>query len=169
MNLPNPSGDWTPNHGDFGWRARLDSETKDLVHKLVSEVDATTFLSFLSKLEWKVQGNCSVAYVELTFLFCHRGFSFEATPQPTATFLSVLKVVKRLCSRIFQLECQTALPGVHQSTLIHKCDKAIPKGAIYGARPYIAGSELAIFAGILLEGCGQSLQTWKFDVGCCGS
>lgn len=79
------------------------------------------------------------------------------------TFKNVLQVVKRVCARLYSFKGQTRIPGRHESTLIHKCGKAIPKGAVYAARPFFCNDDLLAFAAVLQDGCSQHLSTWRFD------
>lgn len=132
--------------------------------------DAPSILAFLQSLKWRVTPEDSVAYVELTFLFCTRQFSLESVAPPNTSFTEVLKVVKKACSFVFHRPNQGLLPGRHESTLIHKCGRAIPKGSIYGARPLFKTCELEAYGiRLLLDGCSQKIATWAFDVSACVS
>ena len=131
--------------------------------------DAPSILAFLQSLKWRVTPEDSVAYVELTFLFCTRQFSLESVAPPNTSFTEVLKVVKKACSFVFHRPDQGLLPGRHESTLIHKCGRAIPKGSIYGARPLFSTRELEAYGRLLLDGCSQKITTWSFDVSACVS
>ena len=128
-----------------------------------SEVDVVTVYDFLQVLKWRVADDQSVSYVELTLLFIRKGFVLESIQHADASFRDVMQVVKRVCARTFLCDTQDRLPGRHESTLIHKCGKAIPKGAIFGARPFFDPKDLVAFAAILQDGCGQHLSSWSFD------
>ena len=125
--------------------------------------DICQIFDFLKTLRWRVQEDQSVSYVELTLLFIRGGFVFEQLQHERATFKDILQIVKRVCARVFSIEGQVRLPGRHESTLIHKCGKAIPKGAIFAARPYFSPQDLHAFAAVLQDGCGQHLSSWSFD------
>ena len=164
-----PTWEWSPPEEAFSW---VPCSNQDIVQALEDKIgvgDARSILAFLSGLRWRVQPEDSVAYVELTFLFCARHFTLESVMAPNTTFVEVLKVVKKACSFVFHRPPQELLPGRHESTLIHKCGRAIPKGSIYGARPLFSTSELEAYGRLLLDGCGQKITSWAFDVSACVS
>lgn len=141
----------------------------DLVHecaKLCSDIDRRTLLSFSSSLKWKKAVDISVAYVELTFLFTARNFKLEEV-SPPQTFGHLVRFIKRVCDLIFDLSAEKILPGKHERDQSHSCGRALPRGAIFGARPLFSHDELAAFANLILEGGGRTLKTSQFELDMC--
>ena len=108
-----------------------------------------------------------VAFVELLCVFVGRGYKFQLFSDLSVDFCDALKHFKRTIVAIMATPDQTLIPGLYRSTEAYKCGRALPKGAIFGARPLFTFEELERFAGILLEGCGQSLTTWRFPLSMC--
>lgn len=133
---------------------------------MCSEIDCVTLSSFLLALRWKVQPGLSVAYIELAFAFAAREYKLEEIAPPQ-NFASLAKFIKRVCDTVFNLQRQKFLPGKHERDQSHSCGRAIPRGAIFGARPFFSRAELQGFAKLIMEGGGRTLKTWQFDLDLC--
>lgn len=161
-----PLWNWAPNIADFTWKPRP-HEIQLPKRPQLSSLDFPTVLDFLGTLSWRVADDLGVGFVELLFLFVHRGYKFQEFPDTGTAFNDALKFFKKAVVVIMTREQQRFVPGYYNATEAYKCGRALPKGAIFGARPYIEPSELCCFAGILLEGCGQNLATWSFPLSMC--
>ena len=77
-----PQWDWHPQLHLFSWAPT--ALNRDIEESLrVSGEDREAVLDFLMSLKWHVHPAQSVAYVELTFLFCARKFSLSSVSSPT--------------------------------------------------------------------------------------
>lgn len=125
--------------------------------------DGATLFAFWAGLTWRVDESASISYIELAFLFCRHGHSLEACPAPVATFASVQKVLKRSAVIVFDIEDQKLIFGHRDSTWAHKCGRALPKGSVRNARPFLEPKALEAFAKLFLDGRDQRMATWSFD------
>ena len=46
----------------------------------------------------------------------------------------------------------------------HSCGWALPRGAIFGARPLISERDLRHFADLLFAGASNTLMSWDFSI-----
>ena len=99
-------------------------------------------------------------------LFAAREYKLEEIAPPQ-NFASLAKFIKRVCDTVFNLQRQKFLPGKHERDQSHSCGRAIPRGAIFGARPFFSRAELQGFAKLIMEGGGRTLKTWQFDLDLC--
>ena len=161
-----PEWDWNPQLSSFGWIPGASHDIAAECGNLCSETDCDTLSSFLLSLKWKIHKDCSVAYVELAFIFAARDFKLEEIAPP-CTFGDLTKFLKRVCDQVFALHHQKFLPGKHERDQSHSCGRALPRGAIFGARSFISKDELTGFARLIMEGGGRTLKTWQFELSTC--
>ena len=158
-----PTWDWHSVEADFEWMAKKCCPAFSKLHTICPNEDDEIFGRFLQSLRWKIHPDLSIAYVEIAHILLSRRFSltsFEATD----TFGSLVRGVKKWCCEIFAIEGQCLLPGIHKRDGHHACGWALPRGAIFGARPYISEKELRHFADLLFAGVGNSLLSWNFAI-----
>lgn len=86
-----------------------------------------------------------------------------------ASFAVAQKRNRKILVGIFALPSQHLRPGMHNATAARKCGRALPKGTVEGAGPFVSHAELLKFAAILLDGCSQSLSLWGFSLSVCVS
>ena len=116
-------------------------------------------------MQWRLDEQDSVAYVEFANLFVLRKYTLE-TLTGDSTMGQLIRLLKKWCFLLFQQPEQTLLPGIHHRDGIHSCGRAIPKGMISHARPWISTHELEAFASKLIAGGGRTLKTWDFPLDC---
>ena len=100
--------------------------------------DARAFLQFFHGQSWRVSGELSTSYVEIE--------------PAAATFVDVLKIVRKACTLAFSCEGQSLIPGTHHATWAHKCGHALPKGSVMGSRIYMSNNDFCSFATIVSMG-----------------
>ena len=161
-----PSWNWKPCIDDFDWIPAPAAVQRDKKSRF-GEEDFQTIVRFLLSLRWQKDDAVGVAFVELLCLFLRRGYTFQAFTDTGTSFNDALKHFKRSVVSILSSPGQSIIPGVYRSTEAYKCGRALPKGAIFGARPFISTTELEKFAHILMEGCSQNLATWSFPLSLC--
>lgn len=137
--------------------------------KVCTGEDGRIFCDFLLSLQWHIHREVSIAYVELCHLFAYRKYTLSCV-EPKTTFGQLVRVLKRWCDIIFSVDSQTLLPGVHSRDDSHPCGWALPRGVIWGARPFFSKEELRAFALKLLDGGARTLKSWDFYLDCyCGN
>lgn len=161
-----PSWEWNPDPNDFVWKPQQGSFAFPKRAKF-HEADFLTIQQFLGSLCWKIDDTLGVSFVELLFLFVRRGHKFQGFPEVGTSFQDAPKHFKMAVVFIMSEPGQMLVPGTYIATEAYKCGRALPKGAIFGARPMLQPDELCSFATILLEGCGQNLATWSFPLSTC--
>ena len=159
-----PTWDWHAVSTDFDWQPKKHCPVLVNLNTICSAEDAEIFGQFLLSLRWKLDSDMSVAYVEIAHILLSRHFSLTSF-ETTDTFGSLVRSVKKWCSAIFAIEGQCLLPGIHKRDGHHVCGWALPRGAIFGARPYISEQELRHFADLLFAGASNSLLSWCFAIG----
>lgn len=89
---------------------------------------------------------------------------FRFTSITTADHFAVLvKFLKRMCDAVCALQGQSLIPGRHERDQSHY-GRVLPRGAIFGYRPFIRTQELEGFAQLILESGGRTLKTWTFKL-----
>ena len=166
INARFPSWNWKPCMDDFDWIPAPAAVQRDKKSRF-GEEDFQTIVRFLLSLRWQKDDAVGVAFVELLCLFLGRGYTFQAFTDTGTSFNDALKHFKRSVVSILSQPGQSIIPGMYRSTEAYKCGRALPKGAIFGARPFISTTELEKFAHILMEGCSQNLATWSFPLSLC--
>ena len=121
----------------------------------------------LYKQQTENYAELSTSYVEISLLFIRSKIALEKIEPATATFVDVLKIVRKACTLILSCEGQSVIPGDHHATWAHKCGHALPKGSVMGSRVYMSNQDLSAFARIISMGCGQNLNAWKFELELC--
>lgn len=151
---------------DFPWKADA-HQIENPARSKISSNDFQASLDFLATLQWCNAEHLGVGFVELLFLFLHRGHKLEGFQDVGTGFSEALKHFKKAIVAVIGTPNQKYIPGRYCSTEAYKCGRALPKGAIFGTRPFFASNELQAFAALLLEGCGQNLATWSFPISAC--
>lgn len=158
-----PDWDWAPIESSFEWKPSTSPVVHECCGSFANHDDCQAFQSFLVSLKWKQGRLLSVAYVELAFLFVVRKYSF-ATITASDNFAVLVKILKRMSDAVCAKQGQKLIPGKHERDQSHHCGRALPRGAIFGYRPYFSTSELEGFARLILEGGGRTLKTWTFEL-----
>lgn len=163
-----PEWDWAGDPSPYTWEPSSTAQDREILAPFLSPADTESVVSFLLGLKWRRDDAVSVAYVELAHLFVLRKFTLEALTGDS-TLGQLIRLLKQWCAALFQQPEQTLLPGIHHRDGIHSCGRAIPKGMIANARPWISTCEMESFASKLIAGGGRTLSTWDFPLDGYGS
>ena len=150
-----PEWGWSPAESLFKWKPKNKHNVLDCCHSFSNEDDCTTLQSFLLNLKWKTGSDLSVAYVELAFVFA---WQENSVAYVTDNFASLIRFLKRMFDAVCSQPGQGLIPGRHERDQSHHCGRALPRGAIFGYRPFISTRELEGFARLIIEGGGRNLM-----------
>lgn len=136
-----PNWNWDPKLSEFPWVPTMCSY-KPAKRCTLPEADFQTIVQFLGTLRWRVASDVGTGFVELLFLFLRRGYKFQCFAEENTCFNAALKPFKKALVWVLSDAQQQLIPGNYYATEAYKCGRALPKGILKGARPYITKEEL---------------------------
>ena len=157
-----PRWDWIQNPSLFKWTSTFRIEHPQGWLSKLDPVDLNTFFDFTTSLQWRVSDELCTSYVEFAFLFWKRGFILRACSASDKTFRDLTFWLPRTLVFINKLPNHGIFPGFTDNVRLKTEGKALPQGAIVGAR--FAPDELHEFASLCNQGCSKHLSTWEFPL-----